>query len=376
MANKAVFLDRDDTLIEDPGYINHPDQVKLLGGVADALDQLSHLGYKLIVVTNQSAIARGIIDQEQLEKIHLRMKQLLAQKNVFLDAIYYCPYHPDGVIEQYRKGSEDRKPSPGMLLKAASDMDIDLNESWMVGNSYSDIAAGQAAGTMTVLINSPVNPTVPERDDPRPDYVAVNIREAMNIIKRYVREHPLPRTRPLMVPEPEPEQPEPVEEKEDKEPEQAVIQEQQVQEVVPEPEPEQIEEPSILQAETAEQETDTPQRSEQMPEKQQQKKPSQQPEQKQPIGHETVSTDPAVRKLLTDIYQLLKTMHREQMFSEFSPLKVFAGILQAIVVFVLVLGIWMLMHKDTSSQQVLICLGFAGVVQLMSLTLYVMQEKK
>ena len=139
MSDKAIFFDRDDTLIEDPGYINHPDQVKLLDGVAEALIELKALGYKLIVASNQSAVARGIITEEMLGEIHDRLKQLLSEKGAFLDGIYYCPYHPDGIIQRYRKESDLRKPNPGMLLVAADEMDIDLSQSWMIGNSSRDI---------------------------------------------------------------------------------------------------------------------------------------------------------------------------------------------------------------------------------------------
>lgn len=114
MPNKAIFLDRDDTLIEDPGYINQPDQVKLLDGVAEALVELKAMGYELIIVSNQSAIARGIITEKALAEIHKRLKQRLAEKGAYLDGIYYCPYHPDGVIPKYRKESDQRKPNPGM----------------------------------------------------------------------------------------------------------------------------------------------------------------------------------------------------------------------------------------------------------------------
>jgi len=150
MSNKAVFLDRDNTLIEDPGYINHPDQVKLLEGVAEALIELKALGYKLIVVSNQSAVARGIVTEKVLAQIHDRLKQLLAERGAYLDRIYYCPYHPDGVVPKYRKESDWRKPNPGMLLTAADQMDIDLNQSWMIGNSSRDIEAGLRAGCKTI----------------------------------------------------------------------------------------------------------------------------------------------------------------------------------------------------------------------------------
>jgi D-glycero-D-manno-heptose 1,7-bisphosphate phosphatase len=116
MSNKAIFLDRDGTLIEDPGYLNHPEQVTLLEGVAEALIELRAMGYMIIVTTNQSAVARGIVSEKVLGEIHNRLRQLLTERGAYLDQIYYCPYHPDGVIPKYRKESDWRKPNPGMLL--------------------------------------------------------------------------------------------------------------------------------------------------------------------------------------------------------------------------------------------------------------------
>ena len=185
MTNKAIFLDRDNTLIEDPGYINHPDQVRLLDDAAEALIELKAMGYKLIIVSNQSAVARGIVSEQILGEIHGRLKQLLAEKNAYLDRIYYCPYHPDGVIAKYRKKSDCRKPSPGMLLAAADEMDIDLNQSWMIGNSSADVEAGLRAGCKTILINQSSHQH--EHGEPNPDYKSVNIKEAANIIKKYHR---------------------------------------------------------------------------------------------------------------------------------------------------------------------------------------------
>ena len=139
MSKKAIFLDRDGTIIEDPGYLNHPDQVVLLDGVAEALVELRGMGYKLIVVSNQSSVARGIVSEQTLKEIRHRLKQLLAEKQAYLDRIYYCPYHPEGAIEKYRKESELRKPKPGMLAAASEEIDIDLTQSWMIGNSGRDI---------------------------------------------------------------------------------------------------------------------------------------------------------------------------------------------------------------------------------------------
>ena len=117
MPDKAIFLDRDDTLIEDPGYINDAAQVRLVRGVAAALVELKALDYRLVVVSNQSGVARGIVTEQVLGEIHDRLKQLLAEKGAYLDQIYYCPYHPEGAVAKYRKESDWRKPKPGMLLR-------------------------------------------------------------------------------------------------------------------------------------------------------------------------------------------------------------------------------------------------------------------
>lgn len=154
MPCKAVFLDRDKTLIEDPGYISDPSLVKLLPGVADALRMLSEAGYKLVLVTNQSGIARGMLSEERLALVHGELNRQLAEHGAALDAIYYCPFHPEGTVAQYTKETDCRKPGPGMLLQAASEMYLDLSNSWMVGDSARDIEAGKRALCRTVRIRS------------------------------------------------------------------------------------------------------------------------------------------------------------------------------------------------------------------------------
>ncbi len=187
MSNKAIFLDRDDTLIDDPGYINSPDQVKLLDGAAKALEELSDMGYKLVIISNQSAVARGIVTEKTLAKIHERLEQLLIEKGVRLDGIYYCPYHVDGVIEKYRKESENRKPNPGMILKAAEDLDIDCDTSWMIGDKDHDVESGLRAGCKTILLDHPVHDKKMVKIKSKPHYKAVNMKEAVNIIKKDIR---------------------------------------------------------------------------------------------------------------------------------------------------------------------------------------------
>jgi len=213
MSNKAIFLDRDGTIIEDPGYLSHPDQVNLLDGAAEALVELRAMGYKLVIVSNQSAVARGIVTEKELDEIHDRLRQLLTEKGAYLDQIYYCPYHPDGVVPKYRKDSDWRKPNPGMLLAAADEMNIDLSQSWSIGDSSRDVEAGLNAGCKTILISrySRKRSAYGEPNDPKPDYKSVNMKEAVNIIKQYHRSSngAKVKTQPALIvesqPEPEPE---------------------------------------------------------------------------------------------------------------------------------------------------------------------------
>ena len=184
MANKAIFFDRDHTLIEDPGYIDDPGAVKLLPGVDAAVKSLADAGYKIIVVTNQSGIARGLLTEEMLEKIHAELKSQLAHGGAPLDAIYYCSYHVEGIVEGYAIDSDLQKPKPGMLLKAADELDIDLEASWMVGDSGRDIEAGRRAGCRTVRLKPSELQADKEEisDEPQADFDAQDMPEAAEII--------------------------------------------------------------------------------------------------------------------------------------------------------------------------------------------------
>ncbi len=188
MAGKAVFLDRDNTVIQDPGYLSDARGVKLLPGVELAMKSLVQAGYKLVIVTNQSGIARGLLTEETLEKIHAEMRRQLAEHGAHYDALYYCPYHPEGTVEEYAKDSDLRKPQPGMLRKAARELDLDLSESWMVGDSARDIEAGQRAGCKTVRVRTRPGRHAPpgeeEDEDVQADYTVRNLVDAARVILR------------------------------------------------------------------------------------------------------------------------------------------------------------------------------------------------
>ena len=358
MTKKAIFLDRDNTLIEDPGYISSPDQVKLLPGVSKALAELRKMSYMLILVTNQSAVARGIVTEKALEKIHEKMTALLAHEGAYLDKIYYCPYHPDGVVSKYRKESDLRKPQPGMILRAADELDIDLDDSWMVGNSARDVTAGLNAGCKTILIESSVNPTARKPTDPKPHEKAVNIKEVVNIIKMHQRQNPQPQTTE--------ETSQPVEtqqEPQDQEPEKAEYIEQPT-----EPQQTTLETQAYLPE--IEQQPQTPQQTEIL----QQTEPVENEEPAQQIS-EKAETPDKTHQLLEEILRLLKTMQRESMFSEFSITKMLAGAFQTIVFFCLLISIWFWLDPTKPPASVHTMIGYALVFQLMVVAFYIMKGK-
>ncbi|HUT58745.1 MAG TPA: HAD family hydrolase [Phycisphaerae bacterium] len=184
MANRAVFLDRDRTIIEDPGYMSDPSAVKLLPGADLAIKSLRQAGYVVVVVTNQSGIARGLLTEDALEKIHAEMRRQLLAGGAHVDAIHYCPYHPEGTVEKYAVDSDLRKPKPGMLLKGAEELDIDLAASWMVGDGARDIEAGQRAGCRTIRVRAGEHEVPGDPDDQavQADFTVRNLLEAAKLI--------------------------------------------------------------------------------------------------------------------------------------------------------------------------------------------------
>lgn len=153
MPRPCVFLDRDDTLIPNRaltastrGYLFDPELVRLLPGVADACLALSRAGFALVVVTNQAGIAEGLCTHEQVEATNDRLRRLLRASGVDLDGIYYSPHHPNAADPRYRADHAWRKPGPGMILAARDDLDLDLDRSWIVGDTERDLSAGLAAG--------------------------------------------------------------------------------------------------------------------------------------------------------------------------------------------------------------------------------------
>jgi D,D-heptose 1,7-bisphosphate phosphatase len=178
----AVFLDKDGTLIVDVPYNVEPDLIRLADGAVDGLRLLHAAGYLLIVVSNQSGVARGYFDEAAIGPVEARLRALLDAAGVPLAGFYYCPHHPDGPVSRYATACACRKPAPGLLLHAAREHGVDLARSWMVGDILHDVEAGRRAGCRTVLLdvgNETEWDVVPSRV---PDVVAGNLLDAARLI--------------------------------------------------------------------------------------------------------------------------------------------------------------------------------------------------
>lgn len=152
--DKAVFIDKDGTLVKDVPYNADPQKVVLEPGAGEALAALQAAGFMLIMVTNQSGVAHGYFHEEDLLPVFDKIQELLGEAGVQLDAVYYCPHHPAGKIARYRQSCICRKPRPGMLLHAARDHHLHLHDSWMIGDILHDMEAGNRVGCRTILIDN------------------------------------------------------------------------------------------------------------------------------------------------------------------------------------------------------------------------------
>lgn len=152
MTRRAIIMDRDGTVCDEVGYVNHVDRIRLLPRSAAAIRAANEAGFQTVVVTNQAGVARGYFAEALVDEVHDRVRELLAGAGARLDGIYYCPHHPDVGAPPYRQACACRKPLPGMLLRARDEMGIDLASSYMVGDSVKDLEAGLRAGTTNVLV--------------------------------------------------------------------------------------------------------------------------------------------------------------------------------------------------------------------------------
>lgn len=154
MANRAVFIDRDGTLIEETGYLNDLSRLQLFPYSVDAIRQLNRAGFLVVVVTNQAGVARGIVPEAFLDVVHERISSLMQAGGARIDAYYHCPHHPDGIVAGLNRRCDCRKPEAGLWRRAAQELSIDLSRSFTIGDRWLDVGAGRAAGTTTVLVRS------------------------------------------------------------------------------------------------------------------------------------------------------------------------------------------------------------------------------
>lgn len=188
--NKAVFLDRDGTINEEVGYLRNVADLRLIPGAGAAIKRLNNSGMKVVLVTNQSGIARGYFSEALLQEIHDRLEQMLRDEGARLDAVYYCPHHPSAGNTHFTRDCDCRKPGTGLIDKAARDLNIDVKHSYVVGDKWSDVELGQRAGAHSVLVRTGYG-TVDERNVrpahlADPDFIAHTISEAADWIIKQV----------------------------------------------------------------------------------------------------------------------------------------------------------------------------------------------
>jgi histidinol-phosphate phosphatase family protein len=321
-----------------------------------------------VMVTNQSAVARGIITEKKLLQIHDHLKSLLAEHGVYLDQIYYCPFHPEAVIEKYRRETPLRKPAPGMLHLAAGELDLDLTQCWMVGDDDRDIEAGRAAACRTIFLETRSSSTLRQVGQSQPDFRAANLREAANLIVHYADAAP---PFPEVEPQPSPEEyPAPI------------------ADIIPPPNDE-IPAPPSAEAVTDE------------------KPPARHSDREAPSGlaehlatRKTISRlppphlenpppripvppvetapgespgkeSPHQEVLLAQILRELKNLNRQESFTDFSVSILMAGVVQILVLLcvVMALAIWLGGGANSRPDAVHNCLLLALVLQTLTLTL-------
>jgi D-glycero-D-manno-heptose 1,7-bisphosphate phosphatase len=152
--NKTCFLDRDGVLIREVNYLSSPEQVSIFSEAINALKMLRKNGYKIIVITNQAGVARGYFTEQDVLEVHAEIDRQLLAENLSIDAYYYCPHHPDGVVDGYNIDCDCRKPKPSLILQAVKDFDIDLHKSFLIGDKVTDLLAADNAGCSAALVKT------------------------------------------------------------------------------------------------------------------------------------------------------------------------------------------------------------------------------
>jgi len=188
---KAIFLDRDGTINEEVNYLKKIEDIKIFPNTVKALQIFKNLGFLNIVITNQSGIARGFITEEDLEQIHEEFKRQINfnGNNILIDDFFFSPFHQDGIIEKYKINSEDRKPGTGMIAKAIAKYNIDLKESYLIGDSFTDMKCAENAGLKKILVRTGYGRRDFEKckdENSEPDYFADDLFDAAGFIQKNI----------------------------------------------------------------------------------------------------------------------------------------------------------------------------------------------
>jgi D-glycero-D-manno-heptose 1,7-bisphosphate phosphatase len=181
---KAIFLDRDGTIIRHVELLHKSSEVRLIPGAADAIRIMNELGYLVIMVSNQPVVARGIIGPEEVDRLNGMLADRLSKQGAVIDVSYFCPHHTKANIKKYRMACDCRKPGPGMIFAAAKDYYLDLKKSFLVGDSTQDVQAGNRAGVKMILVRTGHGGKDPWQHEGKPDFTAKDILGATRIIKR------------------------------------------------------------------------------------------------------------------------------------------------------------------------------------------------
>lgn len=180
MGARAVFLDRDGTINTEEDFLSDPSKLRFEEGAVEGLRALSEAGFALVVVSNQSGVARGLFSEDDVKRVHKRLEEMLVARDVRVEGFYYCPHYPDGSVPRYAIRCDCRKPAPGLFLHAARDLGIDLGASYTVGDRARDLEAGRRAGTKSVLVRTGYGESALEevQEMKLADFIAADLQEA------------------------------------------------------------------------------------------------------------------------------------------------------------------------------------------------------
>jgi D,D-heptose 1,7-bisphosphate phosphatase len=179
----AVFLDRDGTINEEVGYLDRLEKLRIFPAAFDAIRLINRSGMKTVVISNQSGVARGYFDEAFVETVHAGIQSLMQEQGARIDGFYWCPHHPTEGKEPYRTACACRKPEPGLIIRAAQELGIDLDRSYMVGDMLKDIEAGRRAGTKGILVQTGYGADFISGPE-APDFIARDVLDAVNWIMR------------------------------------------------------------------------------------------------------------------------------------------------------------------------------------------------